>query len=85
MAMLTGGHRLILCPGQELVRRDWCLSDLTRVLVDHLHLFQQFLRVSQEERQIEGPRRIEDALGCLQVAPLLAICPTLLPTPQIKL
>ncbi len=85
MGMLTGGHRLILCPGQELVRRDLSDPFLASLFVDHLDLLCELSRMGQEERQVKGSRLIQDAAGRFQIAALLAIGSPLSAIREIKL
>lgn len=57
--MLSGGNRLILCPGQQFVCGDDHLSDFSRLFAHQLHSFKELFRVSQKKIEVEAACLIE--------------------------
>src|SRR5215471_8886058 len=73
IGVLSGGNRLIFCPGQQFVRGDGRFSHLSGLLVHQFHPFKEFFRMSQKKAEVEGARLVEHLARRLQVRTLAEI------------
>ena len=78
MGVFARGNCLLSRRSQELMCRNDGFPDLSGLVADHPYAFGQLGRMGEEERQVEGPRLIENAPGGFQIAPLLRIGSALL-------